>query len=233
MRRYFLLIALFIGICHTSFADTPNLLQIVGNNRVHVIGDSHSIYSFSGFEACVNHHLGPITMHRVGRDGLSFLNLQKLGVQENDTAIFVFGEIDVRCHIGKQHDLQQRGLDEIINTLVTKYIATIKDNCALYKKINCVVFAIVPPTVPNRTSAEFPTYGSLRGRIAITKKLNRTLSEMALQNGIYVLDVTDDYALADGSFDVAKRDDIVHIHPNSNQPVKAKLAKLLTKIYAK
>jgi hypothetical protein len=73
--------------------------------NIHVFGDSH-VSEFSNIPGCLLHYVGPITMHRIGRDGLNFLDMTSYGVQENEVAIFVFGEIDCRCHIGKQRDKQ-------------------------------------------------------------------------------------------------------------------------------
>jgi hypothetical protein len=45
------------------------------------------------------HYLGPVTMHRVGRDGLRAFALNTLdigAIRRGDALGFIFGEIDVR-----------------------------------------------------------------------------------------------------------------------------------------
>lgn len=102
-------------------------------SAIHVIGDSHSS-EFSGIKDCFIHHIGPRTMYRVGRNGLKILNFKDYNVSENDLVILTFGEIDVRCHIGKQVDFHGRELDEVLSTLVSNYLNTVLENMAIIKK---------------------------------------------------------------------------------------------------
>lgn len=140
---------------------------------IHVVGDSHAVFCFTGKKSgnindfSYKDHtvqfsinwLGPITMHRIGRDGLSFLNITQFNVIENDIMIFVFGEIDVRCHIGKQRDFGGRNMDEILQCLVKNYCETIIKNRSLYQTVHCVVVNVVPPS-DNGFNPEFPHYGT-------------------------------------------------------------------------
>ena len=59
--------------------------------------------------------MGHVTMHRIGRDSLSYFNIKDYSVQENVYVVFVFGEIDVRCHIGRIADQKFLKLDDVIN----------------------------------------------------------------------------------------------------------------------
>lgn len=168
-------------------------------------------------------------MHRISRDNLSFLHLPSHTVKEGDVAIFVFGEIDVRCHIGKQRDLSHRSLEEIIDTLVMRYLETIKLNRQLYQDLTCIVYSIVPPTDLN-FNPEFPFYGSLEERVIITKQMNKRLSDWCHFYNISFLDIYDDYANDDGSLNTALSDGTVHIHPSHNEAIFHKLANILLNI---
>ncbi len=194
---------------------------------IHVIGDSHSM-ELSQVPGTLIHWLGPITMHRVGRDGLGCVNLQTLGVQEGEVAIFAFGEIDVRCHIGKQRDEYRRNLNEIIETLATNYIQTILANRALYQKLLCVIYSITPPREGYRCPY-FPYYGTIQDRVAITRKLNARLASLCSLVGIEFLDVYKDYATSKGTLKPEDCDANVHIEPSHNQPIIEKLNQILTK----
>lgn len=211
--------------------------------KVHIFGDSHSkacfrfdgspydhIFIDNGFEIhFFVHWLGPKTMHSVGRDGLNALNLKKYGVLENDVTVFVFGEIDVRCHIGKQRDHAKRTLEEIIDTLVRNYVKTINQNRAFYRNINCVIVGIVPPT--NQTfNAMFPFYGTLEDRVRITRQMNDKLRNVCIQNNIKFLDVYSIYADTDGSLRPSLSDQTVHVGFGQNYPIKKLLIDLLIKI---
>jgi len=229
--RLFLLSAALIFIDSFSIG-AESILPIENTFKVHAVGDSHARFSFAGSPECIPHVIGATTMHRVGRDGLSHVNCQKLGVQENDTVIFVFGEIDVRCHIGIQRDRDKRNEDEIIKSLAQKYVETIIANRKLFQKIHCVIFAVVPPSKTRYNDPLFPFYGSLNDRISLTKKLNACLQQEALKHSLPILDVSADYATAAGSFRPELSDGRVHIGPQSTGPVQQKLAMLLKTLYS-
>lgn len=225
------------------------MLQKDVQATVHVIGDSHAAFSFScskrlmreeHFIFCCTHKeeefclpfaiywICPITMHRVGREGLAKFNLKRFSVQENDTVIFVFGEIDVRCHIGKQRDIYKRDLNEIIETLVKNYFNTIVANKMLYDNLVCIVFNVIPPC-NGVYNAEYPYYGSLEDRVIITRKLNAELQKAGRELNIPILDIYDIYCASEGVLNYALSDDFTHIHIGfeHNHFVKEKLLDLL------
>jgi hypothetical protein len=194
---------------------------------IHVFGDSHSLEFFQ-IPHCVIHHLGPITMHRVGRDGLSFLYLPNLGVLEGEVAVFSFGEIDARCHIGRQRDLFNRSQDEVIETLAYNYLYTLVLNRMLYRKLTLIVYSVTPPTDCHYNPA-YPFYGSVEDRVAITKQLNRRLKQLCRKVGIEFLDVYADYANPDGTLNLLFHDGTVHIDWVHNQAISKKLYQILLK----
>lgn len=225
------------------------LAQNINSNeyRVHVFGDSHSIANFRFRKNTLKnfpitstfnyknfsisffiHWLGPKTMYSIGRDGLNILNLKKYDVLENDIVVFVFGEIDVRCHIGKQRDQYMQSLGKVIKPLVSNYLNTIKQNKALYNNVKCIVLSILPPTNAI-LNLEFPFYGSIKDRVNITKRLNSKLQKACLSENIEFLDIFDFYANPDGTLNAALSDQTVHIGLGKNKPIKMKLLKILTK----
>src|SRR5579872_2784969 len=96
-------------------------IEMHANEPIYVYGNSHAA-SFAEIPGCIIKWTGPTTMHRIGRDGLSFLDLRMKEIEEGATIVFVYGEIDVRCHIGKQRDLFGRKQDEIIDSLARNYL---------------------------------------------------------------------------------------------------------------
>lgn len=204
------------------------IVSIHANNShvVHVFGDSHS-EEFKNIPGCIVHWLGPITMHRVGRDNLSVLDLRACGVLEKQVVVFAFGEIDVRFHIGKQIDIHKRSLENVLETLTKNYLNTILSNRNLYKKLSCIVYSVTPPT--DNYSPEF-CYGTIKERIHITKELNSRLSNLC--NGLHInfLDVYDDYSNPDGSLNTSLSDGSLHISSDCYQPISKKLNKILRKL---
>ena len=237
LRLLIALTSLCVGFCtipsiKISAADiSPTLpeLPYLGAAQIHIFGDSHAHFSFQNVKGCTIHWLPDITMHRVGRDSISFLNLLQYDVRENDTAIFVFGEIDVRCHVAKQC-AAGRTLDNVVTTLAEKYIATILKNKALYHKLHCVVFAVLPPTDASY-NPEFPYRGTLNERVMFTESLNQELYRQCKAHGIHILDVTQSYKTAEGYFNLHLSDGRVHIGHNATGPVRDKLYALLNEIY--
>ncbi len=217
MRILCLALALFCFACKLS------------GFTVHTIGDSHSCCSFLNIEGIQFHHQGPLTMHRVGRDGIKLINLKHIGINEGDVIVFSFGEIDVRCHIGKQRDLKGRSEDEILDRLVERYIQTILDNKKQFMSLHPVIFCVVPPS-NNHFNPVFPYYGTIEDRISITKKLNLRLTQAARYNGIAVLDVYDDYSTPLGDLRLELSDGTIHIGGQHTQAVKRKLNALISSL---
>lgn len=206
--------------CFTFASHTLQAVPVV-----HVFGDSHS-FAFISIPVCQLHWLGGITMHRVGRDGLSFINLPAWGVQEGQVAVFVFGEIDVRCHIGKQRDEMKRDVNEVIETLVTQYIYTILLNRSLYRQLTCVVYSIIPPA-DLQNHIDPPFYGTLQDRVDITQRLNARLAAWCELFGIEFLNVYYDYATPEGILRAEISDGGVHIAPAHNYAITQKLNQIL------
>lgn len=235
IKSYFLILTLFFSANLHSF-------------MVHIIGDSHAFFCFNNTQSGITaneistfyyskndlnitipfyiHWLGSRTMHRVGRDGIQGLNIRQLGVQENDIAVFLFGEVDVRCHIGRQRDQEKRDSNEVIETLVRNYLQVIADNKKTYNNIFCVVVSVTPPCDRGFNPA-YPFYGPLQERVTITKELNKFLQYYGQKTDISFLDIYSMYAEPDGSLGVSLSDGIIHINPKYNTPIKEKLVELL------
>lgn len=235
MKKFFFLISIFFCVVNL-------------NATIHVIGDSHGFFCFNNQESLITknensafvyaknnmnimfpfciHWLESRTMFRVGRDNIAGLNIKQFGVQEHDVVVFVFGEVDVRCHIGKQRDEKNRNEDEVIDSLATSYIATIKNNMMNYTSLKCVIMSVVPPS-DKGFNPSYPFYDTLANRVQLTQKLNERLKNKCDLNGIYFLDTYSIFAQADGSLDQSLSDGIVHIHPRNNRCIKNRLIELL------
>jgi hypothetical protein len=166
-------------------------------------------------------------MHRIGRDSLHALNLKDWDVAEGSVAVFAFGEIDVRCHIGKQRDYQNRSLEEIIETLSNNYIHSILKNQAQYNNIQSIIYNVVPPLKNSISRSNYPIYGTDEERVIITKMLNASLRNLCAQHNIGFLDTYNDFACEDGTLRVELSDGDVHINAKYNSPIQQKLHELI------
>jgi len=197
------------------------------NGAIHVIGDSHTV-AFSKVPECIIHNIGPVTMHRIGRDGLDFLDIKMMEVQDLDSVVFVFGEIDVRCHIGKQRDEYSRNINEIIATLSENYMRAILDFKKCYPNLNVIIYGIIPPSI-GIDNIYYPIYGTLVDRVLITQRLNRKLKRLCEKEKVGYLDIYDSYSQKDGSINLEYCRDSIHIHCDFYIPIQTKLYDLLKK----
>jgi peptidylprolyl isomerase len=195
---------------------------------MHIIGDSHSLV-FQNIENCIVHHVGPVTMNRIGREGI---NITNYGIKNNDFVVFVFGEIDVRCHIGLQRDKYNRDDEEIIDTLAEFFLLAILGNNQRLMNNHFVICSVVPPTNAFY-NPEFPFYGTLEDRIDLTKQLNSTLKSKCELNNIGFLDIYDYYSLENGELNPAISDGIVHIRSDCNYEIKKHLFSLINNYNSK
>lgn len=221
-------------------------VRVFANPTIHVFGDSHASFFFTNLKPvqiyeeanisynssnsikqilCKIHYLSAVTMHRVGRDGLKFLDWKQYGIANGDIVVYVFGEIDNRCHIVKQRDLHHRDLTEITSTLIYKYLWSIEGNKKNFKNINVVILTPIAPG--NDINPEFPNYGSLEDRILISQYLNKLLIDYCINKKILYLDLYSAFRNREGSISLVYTQDGCHLNPKYNYLVKDKLLTLV------
>jgi len=157
-------------------------------------------------------------MHRISRDK-QIINFDKNCNNKENTIILCYGEVDCRCHIGKQI-LLGRTVEEICKELVNGYVDTIKTVIYEYKKI--IICSITPPmnkelheNKHGPVTHEFPFIGTDDERVIYTKLMNNLLKEHCDNNGFYFLDTYEYYADKDGLLRYELSDTICHIENNS------------------
>lgn len=197
---------------------------------IHVFGDSHCrLYGspYLSFYSCNVYYVGPMTMHRVGRDNMRLAELQNASkrfyetylktatpeyshmtypendvIKDDDLVIYVFGEIDIRAHLVRQLD-KGRNEFEVLNELASRYISTVKSNQNEYKHVKFGVQSITPPTDEKKmeeSGEEYPVYGDLETRMKCTHTINKMLKQMCEENNILFLDTHSYYKNDDTSY---------------------------------
>ena len=195
---------------------------------IYIYGDSHANLSFKNLPLPHRKfYENSVTMFRVGRDR-SIINFDKEGIindaSDPSRRILIsvsYGEIDCRCHIIRQINLQ-RDEDDIICELVNKYIDAIIDNTAgLDAKI--VVVGVIPPTkqsdyehLNGQITHDFPFLGSDQDRVRYTQKTNRLLEELSKKNNFIYFNPYLHYTRDDGTLKYELSDNTVHIGDNSH-----------------
>jgi hypothetical protein len=230
-----------------------NLVGAIDAPIVHVIGDSHVYNCFTPNAAigCRNHvlvserdvaptptryayqfshHLGGRTMHHAGAPGELLAVARDCAVRDGDAVVWVFGEIDVRCHILKQHVEQQRALDEVIETLARAYIRSVLEVARFYPATTHVVFAPIPPLDnPNYSSATLPVFGSIEERVAATRQVRDVLRGLCERHALRYLEAPKVFETERGDLRWELSDQFCHIARADQGPVLDALYALLAR----
>lgn len=189
--------------CSIESVNTPDIV---------IYGNSHAHWLFNGLQRT---HLNlwefSVTMHRIGRDGV-INGFSQAHLGPNRTFCLVYGEVDVRCHIGKQ--VSERQIDEICETLVSAYLQTIKATITDYKAI--VVVGVPPPVDPADHVHEhgLPFVGTNEERVAYTRTVNDLLRKGCAEHGYRFCSPFESYTRADGCLDYSFSDECIHIRKN-------------------
>jgi len=144
---------------------------------IHIIGDSHSIYSFTNLytqgipgisesqmstcEVSTFDYSGPEevlsipfqihwisrTMHMIGKLGLEQVDFRNYNMKNGDFGVLIFGGIDAYHGSIIKQYVLGRELDEIIEKLAKKYIKTALLNKNLYNKLDVIIMGVIPPII--------------------------------------------------------------------------------------
>lgn len=145
------------------------------------------------------HHLGPITMERIGHpDDTSLPKIKNLTI--GDVVAVHFGEIDCRCHVSNRSKSLKKTTDEFLLYLAERYITKLVS----YRKtlpdgvILCVI-SIVPPIYKKASGrTQLPINDTDEERSSNVKKLNEQLRLLCSQKDLTYLDVYSLYADKNG-----------------------------------
>jgi hypothetical protein len=170
-------------------------------------------------------------MHRVGRDGISFLDFSNYGIPDASLIILVFGEIDVRCHLLRIRDKTHGDLETLVKRLVYSYYQTLLDNLKRLPNSKFIIRSVVPPVeIPASLEYEFNPYGLLSDRVYTSKLLNQVLRQNAPKYGFYYLDAYTDFCNESGSMNLYFNDGNVHLNENSRSLLTHRLMETLGEI---
>lgn len=205
-----------VGPRDFEMIDAPLIKK---NHNLYIYGDSHA---YSSFKNLTIPHLQlfqyGVTMNRIARDKV-IVNFHETQVSSEHIYCLAYGEIDVRCHIGKQV-LLVREENDICMTLVNGYFETIQKQIPLYKAI--IIVGILCPTDPlDHTHENAHPHGPLafvgtnEERVRYTKKMNALLEEGCLKYGYIYFNPYDFYTRDDGCLSYGFSDGCIHLGKNS------------------
>lgn len=188
---------------------------------IHTIGDSHSEFGWKDIEVVKCNNLGPKLMFNFKKEIFKIVN-----IQSDDSVVFCFGEIEVRCHIKK--NIVYDNYQPIITNICNNYISEILE----IKKNNNITSAYIYNILPTRRvdskepynitcityqnydeegAKPFPFIGSDSERKKYTIFFNYELKKLAQKNNLGFIDVYQEYADEDGYLNMNLSDGSVHI----------------------
>ena len=176
---------------------------------IHTIGDSHSK---SGWEDIPNieiHWLGPKLCYSIGRDGI---DITQFNINDGDTVIFSFGEIDCRCHVHK-YITKNQDYKKIIDSIIHSYFTNIKIAVDNFSDLKTIIYNIVPPIQKYNCveNPEQPFLGTDEERKQHVLYFNEKLREKCIEYNFVFLDIYSDYTDENGFLNKSLSDGNVHI----------------------
>lgn len=184
---------------------------------IHTFGDSHSSKEHGGWGYCnvIDHHIGPKLCYSFGTMLLDRLDIRKFNVNDGDSIIFCFGEIDCRCHVHKCIT-KEKTYKDIIDELVENYMKAINLNLEVSDiKIDKIgVYNVIPPVRRYRTAEnpKFPYLGTDDERKQYILYFNEKLKEKCNENNFIFFDIYNKYCDNEGFLNLKFSDRNVHIN---------------------
>lgn len=195
-------------ICMISSA-IAEMQKAIPNRNIYIIGDSHTDL-FVRIDRAVVRWIGPVTMHRVGREADKILNYKNYGVAKDATVISVFGEIDVRAHIMRIVHPTSSGIIGFVDNLVALYVSAVRHAFVNSEARTQIIAGLVPPC-SRMSMGGFPVAGTPQQRVELTNAINDRLRFSCQLFGFGYLDQYTPFAADDGTLASQWTDDGLHI----------------------
>lgn len=177
---------------------------------LHTFGDSHSYFGWDNIPNISNHWLGAKLCFSIGRDGINIKD--GYNVNNGDTVIFCFGEIDCRCHI-KKHITESNSYKQIIDSIVNNYFIKIQSAVSTFNKLKIGIYNVVPPVEKHNTNEnpEYPYLGTDEERKEYVLYFNEKLKQKCIEYNFLFFDVYNNYIDSNGFLNKSLSDNNVHI----------------------
>jgi hypothetical protein len=194
---------------------------------IHTFGDSHSEIPWNKINIlCIEnnndlytcnkkidiniHYLGPKLCFSIGRDGINIKD--GYNINNGDTVIFCFGEIDCRCHIYK-HITKNNDYKKIIESIVHNYFIKIKNAVDMFDNLKTVIYNVVPPVQKKNTReyTKYPFLGTDEERKLYVLYFNKKLQEECNNYKFTFFDIYNNYTDDNGFLNKKLSDNSVHI----------------------
>lgn len=202
---------------------------------IHCIGDSHSAV-FSGEEKMQeiwpipaankipffkSYRIGPATAYQLSNKRNIINNIISTEYKDGDYLMFCFGEVDIRAHLIKQSQQQNRSIEEIVTECVERYFSVVLE----YKNkgYKMITWGPIASWNANRPYTGGPSFGTDLERNYTTRLFNEKLKTMCEANGIIFVTIFYDMLNEDGSTNLFYLDDWDGSHMHLSQRAMPKI----------
>jgi hypothetical protein len=122
-----------------------------------------------------SYRIGPATAYQLETKKYIIDDIIKKHYKDDDSVLFCFGEVDVRAHLIKQMNLQNRPIDDIVKECVDRYFDVILH----YKNsgINCIVWGVIGSWHESKYYTG-PSFGTCVERNKVSEKFNNYIEEL-------------------------------------------------------
>ncbi len=152
---------------------------------IHCIGDSHSAV-FSGEEKMqptwpepasnllpyfTSYRIGPATAYQLAnKQQLIEYLISTIRFNPDDRLMFCFGEVDIRAHLIKQSQMQDRPVEDLVIECVSRYVSALE----YYKKfdVDILVWGPIASWSDEKVYTGGPSFGTNVERNNVTKLFN-------------------------------------------------------------
>jgi len=182
------------------------------------LGDSHALFCYAGVAGARIYWRGPVTMHRVARDGIGSVTPGNFRPSKSDVVVLSFGEIDCRAHIPKiASDRQTTTRAETLALCDRFERAFVKFERKYPARF--AISCVVPPSKEGLLTKFYrSTEECFEDAIAIRDTMNSRLAEMAP-----LIDFRDSFRSLGGGLLAEVSDGLMHIDSRKSQPIVAAL----------
>ncbi len=167
-------------------------------------------------------------MHRLARDGVGFVGQLVPPFEDGDVALFMVGEIDVRCHLIPISETLKRPVEDVAEDLAAGFVSKLTSLQRDHPQIEIVV-AQPPFPTDRRPNAELPFTGSIADRVHLHGVLSDSLDRLCGASGLNFLRMPVKYRDKNGLLRRKYSDDGVHIMPCEAGSLVKSLGILLSK----
>lgn len=186
-----------------------------------IVGDSHAQACFQGFPGAHIEAINGRTAWRVANNGIDDV---PFAPQPDDTVVWLFGEVDCRCHLVRLSGGASPMLVDRACGLALRYCRRIAEYPGRH-----IICSVLPPS-DLANSPAYPIAGSLKERALATALFNKFVAVYCFCGTSPVTTFCDfhaAYALPDGSLNHALSDGNVHVATEHNQACRDALEAVL------